>query len=254
MIIDKQQLQDPVLEVSNVFFSFNFIDWALQEINVKIYEKQFIGIIGPNGGGKTTFLKLLLGILQPHKGSIELYGKTPKFNRGLIGYFPQIKKIDPDYPIIVEDIIKTAGYTKKLFNFGSKEKNRRVDEVMKTLDIYDYRHRRITELSGGQRNRVFLARALACQPKMLILDEPMAGLDVNLQRAFMNTLQKMNQNMTIVIVDHNIKLLEEYVDGFICLNRCVAHGMTLHNNVKHSDHLHTESCLLVKQEEHQHDQ
>jgi zinc transport system ATP-binding protein len=243
----QEKPEDVVLEVENMYFSFNFIDWALQDINVKIYNHQFIGVIGPNGGGKTTFLKLLLGILTPHQGSVKLLGKSPKKKRRHIGYFPQIKNIDQDYPITVQEIILSSRLSNHLINFTKKRDVQVVEQVMKTLDIFEFRHRQITELSGGQRNRVFLARALASDPSILVLDEPMAGLDVTLQRSFLNTLKKMNENMTIIIVDHNIALLEEYVDKFICLNRCVAHGTNIHNNIKHSDHKHTEGCLATSE-------
>lgn len=245
-----ENLRDLVLEIKDLFFSFNLKDWALQDINVKVYEKQFVGIIGPNGGGKSTLVKLILGILKPHQGTITIFGKDPKKIRRKIGYFPQIKNVDKDYPITVEDIIQSARFKDGLFNFTGKFHKKVIRRIMKTLDIFEYRNRRISELSGGQRNRVFLARALACEPEILILDEPMAGLDVTLQRSFMKTLQKMNENMTIIIVEHNIQLLEEFVDEFICLNRCVAHGMNMHHNVKHTDHQHAESCLLNQPEGH----
>jgi zinc transport system ATP-binding protein len=106
---------------------------------------------------------------------------------------------------------------------------------MKTLDISDLRERKLNELSGGQRNRVFLARALACEPKVLILDEPMAGLDVKLQELFMNTLKSLNKTITIVIVDHNVSLLTNYVDEILCMNRCIAHGVHMHTKDKFSD-------------------
>ncbi len=243
------QSSEVVLEISNLHFSFNFIDWALQDINLQIRHRQFIGIIGPNGGGKTTFLKLLLGILKPHQGTITLFGESPKKNRRQIGYFPQIKNVDQDYPITVEDIIRSARSPNKLIQFYNKKDLQVTEQVMKTLDIYDYRHRKITELSGGQRNRVFLARALACEPKILILDEPMAGLDVNLQRSFLKTLKKLNKKMTIIIVDHNITLLEEFVDEFLCLNRCVAHGVNLHQNFKQDGHDCNDDCLGITSEE-----
>jgi zinc transport system ATP-binding protein len=238
----KDPNQPIVLEVKHLFFSFNQIDWALQDIHLQIREKEFVGIIGPNGGGKTTFVKLLLGILQPNKGTISIYGQTGKQSRRLIGYFPQIKNVDPEYPITVREIVQSARLGNRLVTFPTKKDAEFVDQVLRTLDIYDFRERKITELSGGQRNRVFLARALACEPKILILDEPMAGLDVKLQRMFLNTLKSLNKTLTIIIVDHNLSLLEEYVDEFICLNRCVAHGTNTHMVDHSKDHPDTEQC------------
>jgi zinc transport system ATP-binding protein len=231
-----------VLEVKNLFFSFNYSDWALQDINLQIYDKQFVGIIGPNGGGKTTFVKLLVGILKPYKGTISILGQSVEKSRRDIGYFPQIKNVDQDYPITVQEIILSARLKNRLITFPTKKDKDIVIDVMQTLDIFDYRNRRITELSGGQRNRVFLARALACEPKILILDEPMAGLDVKLQRMFLNTLKSLNKTLTILIVDHNLKLLEEYVDEFICLNRCVAHGTSTHMVNELPGHMESGEC------------
>ncbi len=239
--VKKEELPT-VVKVDDLFYSFNSKDWALQDINVTIKQNQFVGIIGPNGGGKTTFIKLLLGILKPNLGKIRLFGKCVKKARRNIGYFPQIKNMDQDFPITVEQIILHARLKNKLFNFPSRKDKKVVKEVMNTLDIESFRDRRITELSGGQRNRVFLARALACEPKMLILDEPMAGLDVTLQKMFLKTLKTLNKHMTIIIIEHNLELLEDYVDEFVCLNQCVAHGINMHL----IEHNHENSLNEVK--------
>lgn len=234
-----------VVEIENLFFSYNSKDWALQDINITIKRNQFMGIIGPNGGGKTTFLKLILGILKPHEGSIRLFGQPHKIGRKKVGYFPQIKAIDQDFPITVYEVILGARLQDKLINFYSSQDHEIVEDVMKTLDIAELRDRKLNELSGGQRNRVFLARALACEPEMLILDEPMAGLDTRLQRMFMDTLKSLNRTKTILIVDHNVSLLKEYVDGFLCMNRCISHGVMAHTaenvpKIALTDHEHQE--------------
>ena len=220
--------QEPVLEVTDLYFSFNTKDWALQDVNIEIYEREFVGIVGPNGGGKTTFVKLVLGILKPDLGTIKLFGKHIESRRRDIGYFPQIKEVDTDFPITVSETILGARINTKIVGFVTKKDRDAVDRVMKMVDIYELRDRKLNELSGGQRNRVFLARALASEPKILVLDEPTAGLDVNLQKMFLETLKSLKQTMTILIVDHNLELLEQYVDKFLCINRCMAHGVNTH--------------------------
>ncbi len=217
-----------VLEVKDLFFSFNNKDWALQDVNIEIHEGEFVGIIGPNGGGKTTFVKLVLGILQPDMGTIRLFGQQIKNKRREIGYFPQIKDVDTDFPITVHEAIIGARVQTKIIGFITKKDKEIVERVMKMVDIYSLKDRKLNELSGGQRNRVFLARALATEPQILILDEPTAGLDVTLQKMFLETLKRLSKTVTILIVDHNLSLLEEYVDKFLCINRCMAHGINIH--------------------------
>lgn len=238
-LVEKQ----PVLEVSNLFFSFNAKDWALQDVNIEIQEKEFVGIVGPNGGGKTTLLKLILGILKPDLGEIRLFGTPIKNHRRDIGYFPQIKDVDTDFPITVSETILGARIDTKVIGFVTKKDREIVERVMKVVDIFDLRNRKLNELSGGQRNRVFLARALASEPKILILDEPTAGLDVTLQKMFLETLQDLKKSMTILIVDHNLSLLEEYVDKFLCINRCMAHGINTHQVVEKTGLRLSGGCL-----------
>ncbi len=245
-----QEQPPTVIEVKNLFFSFNLIDWALQDINVTIHEKDFVGIIGPNGGGKSTFIKLLLGLLKPNLGTISILGKSVRKVSREIGYFPQIRNLDQNFPISVEEVIAQARHKPKIINFPSQKDKEKVHRIMQTLDLISLKDRHISELSGGQRNRVFLARALACEPKILILDEPMAGLDVALQKLFLNTLKSLNKTKTIIIVDHNVQLLEEYVDYFICLNRCIAHGMDYHSA---KDRAGAERWIHEHNHDHNHD-
>ena len=233
----------PVLEVSNVFFSFNNKDWALQDVNIEIHEREFVGVVGPNGGGKTTFVKLILGILKPDLGKIKIFGDTIHTRRRDIGYFPQIKEVDTDFPITVSETILGARISTKIIGFVTKKDREIVERVMKMVDIYELKDRKLNELSGGQRNRVFLARALATEPKILILDEPTAGLDVTLQKMFLETLKSLKKSLTILIVDHNLELLEQYVDKFLCINRCMAHGINTHEVIAKDDGSLTGECL-----------
>ena len=233
---------NPILEVNDLFFSFNHKDWALQDVNIKIYEHEFVGIVGPNGGGKTTFVKLVLGILEPDMGTIRLFGQHIKDARRSIGYFPQIKDVDTDFPITVYEAILGGRVQTKVIGFTTKKDKEVVERVMKMVDISELRNRKLNELSGGQRNRVFLARALATEPEILVLDEPTAGLDVTLQRMFLETLKRLSKTVTILIVDHNLSLLEEYVDKFLCINRCMAHGVNTHEIIEEGGRRVTGEC------------
>jgi zinc transport system ATP-binding protein len=233
-----------VIELNNLFYSYDSKTWSLQDISANIKEREFVGIIGPNGGGKSTLTQLILGLLKPNQGDIKIYGKKPKQGRRHIGYFPQLKDLDLNFPITVEEVVRMGRMKDRVINIFTKKDHQIVDRVMKSLDIFELRKRKINQLSGGQRNRMYLARALATEPDILVLDEPMAGLDINLQRMFMNTLKKLNETMTIIIIDHNIKLLENYVSYFLCLNQCVAHGIDLHQSGHLPEELDTKTYHL----------
>ncbi|MDD3043471.1 MAG: ABC transporter ATP-binding protein [Methanosarcinaceae archaeon] len=179
-----------------------------------------LGIIGPNGGGKTTFLKILLGLLEPYRGSVKLFGKTPEKSRDLVGYVPQYKGFDYDFPISVWEVVLTgrlshAGFLKR---YGQEDKGAAL-KALETVEMLEFKDRQIGQLSGGQRQRVLIARALASHPKLLLLDEPDSGLDPHMQDELYRLLGRLKKDMAIVMVTHDLSAVSVYVDKIACLNR-----------------------------------
>ena len=195
-------------------------DIVIENINSNIYDGDFFGIIGPNGGGKSTLLKIILGLLNPYKGSIKVYGKSPKIARKNIGYVPQYSEYDKHYPISVWDVVLMGRRSTRGIHplYSSDDKKATID-ALKKVKMLEYKKRHISELSGGQRQRVFIARALVSNPKILLLDEPTASIDKDLQINFYNLLKELNKNVTIVLVTHDIGVISSYVNRVACLNR-----------------------------------
>ena len=191
----------------------------LEGINLSIKSNDFLGIIGPNGGGKTTLLKVILGLIKPSRGKVSVMGLTPERGRKFIGYISQFNLFDRDFPISVADVVLMGRYGKTgLFQRYTEEDKRIVTEALKTVEMLDYKDRQVGRLSGGEQQRVFIARALATNPKLLLLDEPMASIDPNMQAEFYELLDKLKQNMAIVLVSHDISAVSVYVNEIACLN------------------------------------
>ena len=194
----------------------------LERISFEVKAGDYVGIIGPNGGGKTTLLKLMLGLLSPATGSVTLG------DRDRIGYVPQRGSTDDLlFPATVEEVIasgRTA--TRGVFSWWTKADQTAVTKAMKTSDVSHLAKRRIGTLSGGERQRVLIARALAGEPVVLMLDEPTAAVDAPSQEAFYAFLQKLHkQGLTIVIVSHDVDIITHEVSTVLCLNRhLVCHG------------------------------
>ena len=207
------------IHLKDISFSYNGAP-ALDGITLDIYERDFIGLIGPNGGGKTTLLKIILGLLKPDKGVIEVFGKPPNLSKPLIGYVPQHLNFDLNFPANVLDVVLMGRLDKKSF-FGSWRKDDR-NEAMKALEdvaIPDLRNRMIGELSGGQRQRAFIARALCGSPGLLLLDEPTANVDSGVEQDIYELLKKINSTTTIVLVTHDLGFISAYVNRIACINR-----------------------------------
>jgi zinc transport system ATP-binding protein len=193
---------------------------VLEDITLSIFQHDFLGIIGPNGGGKSTLLKVILGLVKPDSGSVSVFGKPPEQARSRIGYVSQHYAFDRDFPASVRDVVMMGLYGKTgLFRRYNREDKTAVEKALERVEMLAHRGKQIGRLSGGQQQRVFIARALVAEPKLLLLDEPTASIDPTMQTEFYELLEELKKNLTIVIVTHDIGAVSVYVDKIACLNR-----------------------------------
>jgi zinc transport system ATP-binding protein len=192
----------------------------LEDINLSVRELDFIGLIGPNGGGKTTLIKVLLGLLPPIRGQIRIMGKSVKEGRRYIGYVPQVVEFDRGFPISVWDVTRMGclGKRRLLRRYTSKD-DESVTEALRHVEMLELRNRYIGELSDGQRQRVYIARALAAEPKILLLDEPTASVDSQVSSRIYELLSHLNEHVTILMISHDMNAVSSYVKTVGCLNR-----------------------------------
>lgn len=175
----------------------------LKNINLELGEGELLLMRGPNGGGKSTLLKLIAGILRPTAGRLELFGKE-EIDRDLIGYVPQNTDINLTFPISVEDVVTTGLKREgRFFLFVSKKDKEQVREVMELCKVSEFKNRKISSLSGGQRQRVMIARALCAEPKLLLLDEPTSSIDKEGKKQIYSLLEKLISKMTLILVSHD---------------------------------------------------
>lgn len=208
-----------IILAKNLSFSYAS-QTALDKVSFVVYEKDFFGIVGPNGGGKTTLLKLILGLLQPEKGEISVFGKPPKESRKMIGYVPQYARFDFDFPISVEEVVLTGRLgISTVFGPYRAEDRAAAYEAIKAVGVTHLSGRRLGSLSGGERQRVLIARALVSNPSLLLLDEPTASVDIGAEESIYELLKALNSRITIVLVSHDIGFVASYVDKVACINK-----------------------------------
>jgi len=213
------QRQTPIVEISGVSFSYTG-DPILQDVNLVVRQGDFIAMIGPNGGGKTTLLKLILGLLKPAKGTIRVNGKLPQKVSTCIGYVPQNVHINNNFPITASDVVLMGKLDPK--KRWAHKSSQNIEEAMVALDrlkMTAFADKKIGELSGGQRQRVFIARALVTRPTLLLLDEPTASIDTKGQTDFFRLLKELNQEITILVVSHDLLVISKYVKSVACVNK-----------------------------------
>jgi zinc transport system ATP-binding protein len=208
--------QKPV-EINHLYIKFNEQS-VLYDINLSIETNDFMAIIGPNGGGKSTLLKVILGILTPDSGEVKVFGKEPKKARDLMGYLPQNPAFEHDFPINVFETVLMGRYH-GLFKNYTKKDHMAVVQALKDVGMFDLKDRQISKLSGGQMQRVFIARAIVKEPKLLIMDEPMASIDPEMQRSFYELISRLKNKMTIILVSHDVGAVSTHVDKIACLNQ-----------------------------------
>ncbi|MFH1790028.1 MAG: ABC transporter ATP-binding protein [bacterium] len=219
-----------IITAQNISCSYNQAVDVLEDVSFNVQENDFIGLIGPNGGGKSTLLKLILGLIKPRQGTINVFGKEPASARDKIGYVPQYSRIDLDYPINVFDAtISGLLGKKKLGSRYSKSEKDKAREVLREFELLNLRSRTIGELSGGQRQRVLIARALVRQPQLLLLDEPTSNVDIESGSNLYDLLNKLNKKMTIIIASHDIGAISRHINKIFCLNRRIScnHAQTI---------------------------
>ena len=214
-----------VIEIKDLSFCYHK-QKILENINLEVEERDFLAIIGPNGGGKSTLLKLILGINPVKDGSIKTFNELPKKNLSKIGYVPQNTNVNTDFPIKVIEVVLMGhiGEKSPLFGYGKEEKMCALGALAR-VGMEDFANEKIGSLSGGQRQRVMIARALCAHPQILILDEPTASIDVDGQKQIYSLLQELNYSITIIVVSHDISVIMQYANKVVHINK----KLTYHN-------------------------
>ena len=208
-----------VIEIKNLSFCYDK-QKILENINLEVEERDFLAIIGPNGGGKSTLLKLILGINPIKDGSIRTFNELPKKNLSKVGYVPQNTNVNTDFPIKVIEVVLMGhiGEKSPLFGYGKEEKMCALGALAR-VGMENFANEKIGSLSGGQRQRVMIARALCAHPQILILDEPTASIDIDGQKQIYSLLQELNYSITIIVVSHDVSVIMQYANKVIHINK-----------------------------------
>lgn len=210
--------EEPAISVKDLSFGYTPHEPVLKHVSFEVQKGEFVGLIGPNGGGKTTLLKLLIGFLRPWKGSISIFGKAATNYPNGIGYVPQALHCDKEFPISVMDLV-LGGRLSKLPWWGkfSKQDREVAMSALEQVKLTDFCNRPFGTLSGGQAQRVLIARALAQEPEVLFLDEPMASVDIQAEADICDVLNTLQKNLTILMVTHDIRAVIQQVKRVLCV-------------------------------------
>jgi zinc transport system ATP-binding protein len=215
------------LKFDSVSFSYGDVK-VLEKASFHIHQGEFIALVGPNGSGKTTALKLLLGLERPQAGSIRIFGDNSRSGLAALGYVPQQASFDRAFPIRVKEVVKMGRLRPYSRRFGAEDQAA-VEEAMAQAEVADLAERAYAKLSGGQRRRVLVARALAAKPEILILDEPSANMDAESEERLFKTLGRLKGRATILIVTHDIEFVSSLTDRVLCMgNRAGEYSIVQH--------------------------
>lgn len=213
-------MSDYAIEIDQVWFSYGGKDEVLRDVSLSLKKGEFLGIIGPNGGGKTTLLKLMLGILKPDRGKIRILGREVDQATHRVGYVPQSTDFSRHFPISVMDVALMGRLARSRIGRRYSEEDRgAIRRILEGVGMWHLRDRPIGQLSGGQRQRVFIARALATEPELLFLDEPAAGVDAEFQTDLFDFLKALNETVTIVVITHDIGVVSSHMKSIACVNK-----------------------------------
>jgi len=218
-------LSEPAaISIRNVSFAYGDTP-IIERASFEVAPRETVCIVGPNGGGKTTLVRLMLGLLRPNRGEIRVFGRPPRQARLSVGYMPQYSRHDPQFPISAMDVVLMGrlgrGGMRGLFGWPGRQDRRVARDALAQVEVDHLAARRYSTLSGGQRQRVLIARALACEPELLLLDEPTANVDAVGEGKMMSILRDLGRRMAIVTVTHDLGFVSNLVERVVCVNRRV---------------------------------
>lgn len=249
---ESESMDEPVIWAKSVSFSYGET-LVLDRVDLAVMPGEFLGLVGPNAGGKSTLLKLILGLLEPQSGSIQVLGRPPRQAAPWISYVPQFPSFPRDFPIRVEEAValgRIGASGRGLWGWLSQGDRLAARQALAEVEAEDLAGRPIGRLSGGQLQRVLLARALVSDPKILILDEPTANIDQRAEGEIFDLLARLNQRLTIILVSHDIAFISSYVSRVACLNRTLICHET---QPLTGDLIHRLYGSQVRRVEHRHD-
>jgi zinc transport system ATP-binding protein len=234
-----------IISLKDVCFSYANQP-ILQDVNLNLYEDDFLGIVGANGGGKSTLLKLILGLLEPDSGTVEVFGRPPSQTRTRLGYVPQFATFDSTFPITVRDTVLQGrlGKTRAIIGYNNQDKEI-AQQTMRETNILEFAKRPMTALSGGQRQRVLIARALASEPEVLLLDEPTANIDPQHGENIFELLHRLHERIAIILISHDTGFVSRSVTRVACLNRTLVCHSTSPVDSEEIKHLYSAPMSVV---------
>lgn len=212
---------DTIITLDNLCFAYDEQE-VLHKVSFSVERNSFIGIVGPNGGGKTTLMRLMLGLEKPTGGTVKVFGTTPEQARDKIGYVMQHLHYDSSFPVTVLDVALMGRAHKRKWGRYTKADKAHATHALEQVEMADYRNRPFTALSGGQRQRVLIAQALAREPELLLLDEPTANIDREGEETIHQLLYGLANHKTVISVSHNINTVLNCVSHVLCVNKAVA--------------------------------
>ena len=214
-------MSEPVIEIRNLNYSYLPEQIVLKDVELTVEAGESCCILGPNGGGKTTLLRLLLGFIKPDSGSIKILGGNIAEMRRKIGYMPQHQNVDSVFPITVLEVVMSGTLCGMRYGFFKAAGKAKALEMLEKLDIFHLANRNFSDISGGEKQRVLIARALAGEPEILLLDEPTANIDPGAEQCFYEMLDSLRQNLTLLTVSHDLGFVNRNISKIICVNKFV---------------------------------
>ncbi len=209
---------NPIINIRDLSFSYNDTT-VLENVDLTLDDRELTCFVGPNGGGKTTLIRIIMGLLKPDSGTVRVFGQPPKQVRDRIGYLPQYTRHDLQFPITVMEVVLMGRLERNWFGSYSREDREAAHQALEEMDMADYADAPFSELSGGQTQRVLIARALSTTPDLLVLDEPTSNVDVVAENQLFDILHELSERLAIIMVSHD--LVSDMIEKVVCVNRTV---------------------------------